>query len=165
MIKKYVKKAIVVEAVLWNGDNFEEVKEFCGEFCDLKDDVLLIGTLEDKGEQKHQASVGDYIIKGIKGEFYPCKPDIFEATYSADLTKNNQDEITKLKCELADKAVWGFLQYMNGGWSKGACFESICDEFELVEDGKSYNCISDEAEDTDRVDGVYFRDGKVGKIS
>lgn len=38
---------------------------------------LIIKTLE--GE--HLASIGDYIIKGVKGEFYPCKPDIFEQTY------------------------------------------------------------------------------------
>lgn len=38
---------------------------------------LIIPTLEGD----HETSVGDYIIKGIKGEFYPCKPDIFEATY------------------------------------------------------------------------------------
>lgn len=38
---------------------------------------LLISTLEGQ----HQASYGDWIIRGIKGEFYPCKPDIFEATY------------------------------------------------------------------------------------
>lgn len=40
-------------------------------------------TLEDgsDGRAKHVASIGDWIIKGIKGEFYPCKPDIFQATY------------------------------------------------------------------------------------
>src|SRR5438046_844247 len=38
---------------------------------------IFINTLE--GE--HRATVGDWIIKGVKGEFYPCKPDIFEATY------------------------------------------------------------------------------------
>lgn len=40
---------------------------------------LLISTLEGQ----HEASYGDWIIRGIKGEFYPCKPDIFEATYEA----------------------------------------------------------------------------------
>ena len=43
---------------------------------------LIIKTLE--GE--HLASIGDYIIKGIQGEFYPCKPDIFEATYEEEET-------------------------------------------------------------------------------
>jgi len=42
-----------------------------------------ITTLEDgpNGEARHVASVGDWVIRGIKGEFYPCKPDIFAATY------------------------------------------------------------------------------------
>ena len=38
---------------------------------------LIIPTLEGD----HEASVGDYIIKGVQGEFYPCKPDIFKQTY------------------------------------------------------------------------------------
>ncbi len=44
---------------------------------------MHILTLEDgpNGEAKHVADPGDWIIRGIKGEFYPCKPDIFEATY------------------------------------------------------------------------------------
>lgn len=44
-----------------------------------------VKTLEDgpNGEAKHVADVGDWIIRGIKGELYPCKPDIFEASYEA----------------------------------------------------------------------------------
>ena len=44
---------------------------------------MTIETLEDGKDKraKHVASIGDYIIKGVKGEFYPCKPDIFEMTY------------------------------------------------------------------------------------
>ena len=44
---------------------------------------LVVTTLEDGefGEAKHVASPGDWIIRGVQGEFYPCKPDIFEATY------------------------------------------------------------------------------------
>lgn len=46
------------------------------------DGGLRIRTLEDKdGVAAHYASPGDWIIKGVKGEFYPCKPDIFAATY------------------------------------------------------------------------------------
>jgi len=46
---------------------------------------LEIRTLEDgeDGRAKHVASPGDWIIRGVQGEFYPCKPDIFEATYEA----------------------------------------------------------------------------------
>lgn len=76
---KYRKKPVVIEAVQWTGHNISEICKFtdrdvnhllsCGE--------LYIKTLEGV----HHASVGDYIIKGVKGEFYPCKPDIFAQTY------------------------------------------------------------------------------------
>lgn len=48
-----------------------------------KKEGLTIHTLEDgtDGRAKHVASIGDYIIKGVQGEFYPCKPDIFHPTY------------------------------------------------------------------------------------
>lgn len=79
MSKKYRKKPVVIEAIQWNGKNAFEIWDYYEDICVyLKDkDTLLIRTLEGD----HIASVCDYIIKGIKGEFYPCKPDIFEQTY------------------------------------------------------------------------------------
>ena len=78
MIKKYHKKTVEVEAVQWTGDNIKEIEDFTkGNIVINEDNELYIYTLEGV----HLASVGDYIIKGIKGEFYPCKPDIFEQTY------------------------------------------------------------------------------------
>ena len=75
-MKIYRKKPVEVQAVRWNGENVGEVLKFCGN-ARLKDDSIFIDTLEGTMEAK----VGDYIIKGVKGEFYSCKPDIFEATY------------------------------------------------------------------------------------
>lgn len=79
MIKKYKKKPVVIEAIQWNGNNFDELFDFCkGEaFFTKNNKLLFIRTLEGD----HMANVGDYIIKGIKGECYPCKPDIFDQTY------------------------------------------------------------------------------------
>jgi hypothetical protein len=79
MPKKYRKKPVVIEAVQWTGNNDDDIMEFVstGRFGDDDDDGVYIMTLE--GEMR--ASVGDYIIKGVQGEFYPCKPDIFEQTY------------------------------------------------------------------------------------
>jgi hypothetical protein len=86
---KYRKKPVVIEAVVWNGKNFDEVMDFMQEFHGskfnyenaeeyaIKSGELSIRTLEGI----HTASPGDYIIKGVKGEFYPCKPDIFAMTY------------------------------------------------------------------------------------
>lgn len=80
---KYRKKPVVIEAIQYRGYNsLPLVKKLMGnEFEKVLfkpfSEKLIIPTLEGD----HETGVGDYIIKGIKGEFYPCKPDIFEATY------------------------------------------------------------------------------------
>ena len=76
---KYRKKPVVIDAILWSGENEKEVMDFMkwrNASYDKKNG-LRIYTLEGT----LYASVGDYIIKGVKGEFYACKPDIFAATY------------------------------------------------------------------------------------
>lgn len=75
---KYRKKPVVIEAVQWLTDNYPEVVAFCS-WVESRGEgsILTIPTLE--GSMKCQPF--DWIIKGVKGEFYPCKPDIFEATY------------------------------------------------------------------------------------
>lgn len=81
MIKRYVKKPVTIEAVQWTGSNLQEFYEFTKiqkvKLAGYPPYKIIIPTLEGD----HIASPGDYIIKGIKGEFYPCKPDIFNATY------------------------------------------------------------------------------------
>lgn len=79
MIKKYVKKPIEVEAVQWTGDNTDEIDEFTNRqiYENIYKNCILIETLEGDME----ALPGDYIIKDANGEFYPCKPDVFEKTY------------------------------------------------------------------------------------
>jgi hypothetical protein len=74
---KYKKKPVIIEAIQWTGNNVKEVQEFIGNNGYVKGDYVDIGTLEGL----MAASVGDYIIKGVKNEIYPCKPDIFEQTY------------------------------------------------------------------------------------
>lgn len=82
---KFRKKPVVIDAVQWLGDNDSLVavgnflNEGPGMFEHSNGTDLIISTLE--GQMR--ASLGDWIIKGVKGEFYPCKPDIFEATYEA----------------------------------------------------------------------------------
>lgn len=73
---KYRKKPVVIEAVQWTGNNRDELVRFMG-VVGFTGGNPTISTME--GELT--ASVGDWIIKGVKGEFYPCKPDIFAATY------------------------------------------------------------------------------------
>ena len=79
---QYRKKPVVIEAVQWTGQNIAEINNFAFGHVQgavNKDCSFLVGTLEGP----HTASVGDWIIRGVKGEFYPCKPDIFAATYEA----------------------------------------------------------------------------------
>lgn len=82
MIKQYRKKPIIIAVVQLTIDNMLFVEEWChgsikGTKLSPQDRIIHIQTLE--GEMT--ANIGDYIIKGIKGEFYPCKPDIFLASY------------------------------------------------------------------------------------
>lgn len=78
MIKKYIKHPIAIEAIQWNGDNIEEITSFTSkETISLRGGSLYIKTLE--GDML--ATIGSYIIKGVNGEFYPCREDIFEKTY------------------------------------------------------------------------------------
>lgn len=79
---KYRKKPVVIEAIIFDGANAQECAEFTGERQDgwtygRDCDFYEIETLE--GDMR--ASIGDFIIKGVNGEFYPCKPDIFAKTY------------------------------------------------------------------------------------
>lgn len=90
MIKTFVKKPLKVQAVQWTGDNYNEISDFIDEktadgvrkrrfdvYGSSDDPDLVIYTLEGD----HHVRVGDWIIRDVNGEFYPCKPDIFEKTY------------------------------------------------------------------------------------
>lgn len=78
MVKQYIKKPVVIEALEWTGENQAELYQFVPPHLRIEEeDGLQIVTLEGN----HKANIGDFIIKGIKGEFYPCKPDIFALTY------------------------------------------------------------------------------------
>lgn len=74
---KYRKKPAEIEAIRFIGSNYEEIREFIDQNTLCSDSSIVIPTLEgDMVAQK-----GDYIIKGVQGEFYPCKPEIFKETY------------------------------------------------------------------------------------
>ncbi len=81
---KYRKKPVVIDAVQWTGD-MAAVREALGvefpTFGEGHDGSLRIVTLEGD----HRCSPGDWIIRGVKGEYYPCKPDIFERTYDPEV--------------------------------------------------------------------------------
>lgn len=84
---KFRKKPVVIDAVQFDGtpggavavfDQFDIIGgKFVPNLADLTRGTLLIPTLEGD----HTARTGDWIVRGVAGEFYPCKPDIFAATY------------------------------------------------------------------------------------
>ena len=97
---KYRKKPVVIEAIQFkdNAESIAEISNMVGNKFDVivsykneDNPVLIIPTLEGD----HIASVGDYIIKGVNGEFYPCKPDIFEKTYDTEDSINGKMQINK----------------------------------------------------------------------
>lgn len=110
----YKKKPVVIEAIKYEKEHIGRALDFCNNNENIQynpeDNEYYIHTLE--GNMK--VSEGDYIIKGINGEFYPCKPDIFEKTYEKLYVKSlgKTDEAKKRKqrnlfstiCYLADKS-------------------------------------------------------------
>ena len=103
MLLTFRKKPVEILAIKWTGDNLRAIIDFTGlnesalkwtweEYEDVvKKDGLKIFTLEGP----LMASIGDWIIQGLKGEFYPCKPDIFEKTYDAIMP--TEHKINELK--------------------------------------------------------------------
>lgn len=87
---KFRKKPVVIEAVRYNGINAAEIDEFAGRKLerDIIDTAYQAGTAPPimrlvipTLEGNMTASPGDWIIRGVQGEYYPCKPDIFALTY------------------------------------------------------------------------------------
>jgi hypothetical protein len=77
---RFRKKPVVIEAMRWNPDRPSDVLDWTlknGCLRVVQGSDLIIPTLEGD----HRADPGDWIIRGVAGEFYPCKPDIFDATY------------------------------------------------------------------------------------
>jgi len=114
---KFRKKPVVIEAVQFTGKNQREALSFV--YPNLSKVALsgaeimglpvVISTLE--GDMT--ANPGDWIIKGVKGEFYPCKPDIFEATYepvpaAPDFAGSNLDAIDEAAKDLPDTPPVGW---------------------------------------------------------
>ena len=97
MIKQYRKKPVTIEAVQWTGENISEICEFTHK---KKSDIFWIGHLcIETHDGVHLASIGDYIIKGVKGEFYPCKPDVFTQTYEDAEKQPTVDAVNVVRCK------------------------------------------------------------------
>ncbi|GIO13542.1 hypothetical protein J19TS2_30970 [Cohnella xylanilytica] len=126
-----------IEAVKFTGSNWGEIETFVpvGRYND--DGTFQIVTLE--GE--HKCSIGDYVIKGVKGEFYPCKPDIFEATYDEVPDENRWDDaINNAKFMLEEyknipAGAFGAINIANaiGRYENGERTEELLNELESIQ--------------------------------
>ena len=76
-MKKFRKKPVVIEAIQFTGDNFKECKDFLEGNYDNTVNIPNVKTLNGVVS----VEIGEFLCKGVQGEFYPCKPDIFEKTY------------------------------------------------------------------------------------
>lgn len=84
---KATKKPVTINYCIWDGENIQDVFDFCEGNAHMENTCesgaqMVIKTLEGQ----HIATIGDYIIQGVAGEYYPCKPDIFAKTY--DIAEN-----------------------------------------------------------------------------
>ena len=174
---QYRKKPVAVEAVQFNGLNPTEIKDFVGENCvvEIYDNEvtppvarIVIHTLE--GDMK--VSDGDYIIKGVKGEFYPCKPDIFEQTYESVETHKEQPSLPSDIDEAAEKYSENILannedlqDAIEDAFKAGA--EWMAGRYEKIEgdlvdwystsDGKDYCCGVKTIDAFEVPEGFYIR--------
>ena len=98
---KFRKKPVVIEAVqyVFDGDEVlpdmaqDAIADFMEQNIVVEGDDIIIPTLEGD----HRATPGDWIIKGVKGEFYPCKSDIFEATYERVADNERTDSVSEVR--------------------------------------------------------------------
>ena len=85
--KKFRKKAVVIEAMQFNGTNYDAVVDWVRaggveiKLAGTRIDPETLGLVVSNETGDGRVSANDWVIKGVKGEFYPCKPDIFAETY------------------------------------------------------------------------------------
>jgi len=92
MIRRFRKKPIVLDAIQWTGYNVSELLEWGAPISThiegetLPNNELIVKTLEDgsKGQVAHIASVGDWIVRGVLGEYYAIKPNALAELYDEE---------------------------------------------------------------------------------
>lgn len=102
---KYRKKPVEIEAIKYEKEHIGRALDFCNKFrYNPHDNEYYVDTLE--GCMK--ATEGDYIIKGVNGEFYPCKPDIFDKTYEKfdEEIQNNKTKKFKISFDFEPYDDW-----------------------------------------------------------
>lgn len=135
---KYRKKPVEVEAIQFTQNNFPQIEEFTNglahtfgiENSRVGIATCIIPTLEGD----HIAAEGDYIIKGVKGEFYPCKPDIFEMTYETETTLKVKQKVRRFPnfvntSDIESDMIWN----IESGWRIHTCLERCAEVIVVYE--------------------------------
>ncbi len=144
---KYRKKPIVVEAIQWTGSNLEEIRNFVGndlienyiKHFDIERTLIkqtLAGIAINTLEGTMIVNYGDYIIKGVNNEFYPCEPDIFKQTYEEVIDDNKKQKETYLSKYLRENNC-SFEEFVKDQeMYDGFCpviLESPCSKMDCIE--------------------------------
>jgi len=111
----YRKRPVAIEARKYTGENADEITRWCESAVLMKDDQSLVEPwlviLTEEGDMT--VSLGDYVIKGVAGEFYPCKPDIFAQTYE-EVVSVQEELVTKtVKQQEAKRKAYDILKKAN----------------------------------------------------
>lgn len=134
---QFRKKPVVISAIQWTGENLVDVIHFTDgrppnnksshagmmwdQYVDVvRKDGLKIFTMEGKMD----ASIGDWIIKGVKGEHYPCKPEIFALTYD---DASASTDLSQAAVAAALEAAADALQKVADNWDCGHNESRLCD--------------------------------------
>lgn len=144
---KFRKKPIIVEAVQWTGSNLEEIRNFVGsdlienyiKHFDIERTLIkqtLAGIAINTLEGTMIVNYGDYIIKGVNNEFYPCKPDIFKQIYEEIIDDNKKQKETYLSKYLRENNC-SFEEFVKDQeMYDGFCpviLESPCSKMDCIE--------------------------------
>lgn len=154
---KATMKKVTIECLKWNGVNFADIEAFCGKgvariapCMQTGDNELFIKTLEGA----HMARVGDYIIKGVKGEFYPCKPDIFAQTYDIVDGDSRVREFVETRHDLLTTKYTKVLEESEYQYNAPHTFKVIRAQEENSEAHKGENLV---------LSCIHFQEGPIKK--
>jgi hypothetical protein len=176
MIQKYTKKPVTIEAIQWTPENKSAIWKWVVEDnngiivsqidMNNKTQEYFIDTLE--GNMK--IGEGDYIIKGVKGEFYPCKPDIFEMTYDKVYVTEEQEPLLELK-EMDQDPTIKFMTRVPEEViriSKGKFYfkgEEIEDKYQVYERFNEWMTMAEEPVSKPTFKDLKFNETKIDNIN
>ena len=80
-MKKFQPRAVIIRAMQFTGENYQEILDMVPNSSVAYDENNVICLFINTLEGRMKANLNDWIIEGLRGEYYPCKPDIFSITY------------------------------------------------------------------------------------